>query len=157
MDIKPIFEEKFKKVGESSLNSNPKHFKIGYKTYRNIDPKMIIELLCNCSKKKLLNLQHEMEKIKNSDTMYFSDIIELETKNDINIFQIKGEYWTIGNLISRYCYIEFPDIKFICSAIIHPSIETALIKINHTESPKIIISAIKKIIKDIEKLHSAFK
>lgn len=157
LDIKPIIDEnKFNKSGESSLNSNPQHFKIEFTTHRNINPKTIMPECCKLIIKTIESLHKELSNIKESDIVYFSDLIELETKGDVKLFHFKHEYWTIANIISKYCYMAFKDIQFVCSSIIHPSIEESIVKIRHPESIKILLTALKNIISDINIVKQAF-
>ena len=157
LDVIPYEESKFEKKGESSLNSNPSHFKIGFTTHRNIDPENVIHLCCNGIIERLTVIQKEISNVKSEETIYFSDLLELEIKNNIKIYHFKGEFWTIANIIARYCYLEFPAIKFVCANIIHPSNEESIVKIIHPNSLNILTAAIKNIISDINILKKNFK
>ena len=156
MDVKPLDETKFNKSGNSSLVSNPKHFKLSYKTHRNIKPKNVMILCCEHITKRMNTILQELNKMNNKILVYFSDLIELETKDQIKLYHFKNEYWSIANIISRYCYINYTDIKFVCSCIIHPSIEESIVKINHPESNDMMINSVKKIIADVELLKKTF-
>lgn len=156
MDVEPLEENKFKRVGESSLVSNPTHFKLILTSHRNLDLRKIMPLCCANIIKKLEDIKTELTKIDEKEKIYLSDMIELETKGDIKLFNLKGEYWTISNIIAKYCYIIFNDIQFVCSAILHPSIETSVVKIKHPESVKIMIDAIKLIIADVGSIKKSF-
>jgi DNA-directed RNA polymerase subunit L len=156
LDVVPFDESKFGKEGKSSLNSDPQHFRISYKTHRNIEPKKIMLMCCDAITKSFSIILKELSNIKNSDNVYFSDLLDLESKGDMKLFHFKNEYWTIANIIARYCYIEFKDIKFVCSCIIHPSIEESIVKIKHTEPVKIISAAIKQILADTATVKKSF-
>jgi DNA-directed RNA polymerase subunit L len=156
LDVVPLEENKFSRTGVSSLVSNPLHFRFGLTTHRNKDIKKIMPTCCTLIIKTMEKIKVELSKIKESDTIYFSDIIELETKGDVKLFYLKGEYWTIANIISKYCYLTFKDIQFVCSAIMHPSSEVSIVKIKHDESVKLILSAIELIIADIETINKSF-
>lgn len=156
LDVKPFEESKYERQGKSSLNSDPAHFKISYKTHRNIEPKKVMNLCCDAITNRLTTIQKDLANIKSDATVHFSDLVELETKGDVKLFHLKGEYWTIANIIARYCYLEFKDIKFVCASIIHPSTEESIIKIRHNESLKIINSAINHILSDIAIVKRAF-
>lgn len=156
LDVIPLDEQKFNRTGHSSLISDPQHFKLSYKTHRNIEPKTIMHMCCNQLINRLQNILKEFNSIKDDSTSYFSDLLEVELKEDVKLYHFKNEYWTIGNIIARYGYLEFKDVKFICSCIIHPSIEESIVKIIHGESTKILKSAIKKILDDLEILKKAF-
>ena len=157
LDVKPITDEnKFNKRGESSLNSNPQHFKIEFTTHRNINSKTIMPECCKLIIKVIESIHKEISNIKETDIVYFSDLIELETKGDVKLFHLKGEYWTIANIISKYCYMASKDIPFVCSSIIHPSIEESIVKIRHTDSIKILLTALKDIISDMTVIQKSF-
>ena len=156
MDVEPIEENKYEKTGISSLVSNPAHFKFGYKTHRNIEPKKIMNLCCVALIDRFNNIVKELDNIKQDTITHFSDLIELETRGDMKLYHFKNEYWTIANIIARYCYLEFTDIKYVCACILHPSIEESIVKIKHDESVKIIKNAIKNILVDINILKDAF-
>jgi DNA-directed RNA polymerase subunit L len=157
LDVVPYEESKFENTGQSSLNSTPRQFKIGFTTYGNIEPKKVINLCCDCITNRLQNIQKELQKIKNETNIYFSESLELEIRNNVKIYHFKGEFWTISNIIARYCYIEFPEINFVCSNIIHPSKEESIVKIIHDNSINIINSAIVRILNDVSILKNKFK
>jgi DNA-directed RNA polymerase subunit L len=155
-DVNPFEESKYEKKGESSLNSTPTYFKISYATHRNIEPKKIMILCCDGITERLSKIQEELSCIKINTLVYFSDLVNLETKGDVKLYHFKGEYWTIANIISRYCFLEFKEIKFVCACITHPSTEESIVKIIHPESNKILISAINHILADINIVKKAF-
>lgn len=156
LDTIPFDESKFGKSGESSLNSDPRYFKISYTTHRNIEPKKIMIMCCDAITETFNRIQKELSNVKNSDKVYFSELLEVESKDDMKLFHFKNEYWTIANIISRYCYLEFKEIKFVCACITHPSIEESIVKIKHTEPVKIMSSAIKQILIDIAIVRKSF-
>lgn len=156
LDVEPLNESKFNKTGHSSLTSTPKHFKMELTTHRNIDIKKIMPLCCDEIRKKIIKIQTEISNIKNTDSLYFSNIIELETIGEFKLFHLKNEYWTISNIISRYCYNAFNDIPFVCSSVSHPSFEESIVKIKHSEPVTILLEALKNIITDISVIHKAF-
>jgi DNA-directed RNA polymerase subunit L len=157
LDVKPLVENKYSKTGQSSLNSNPQHFRIGITTHRNMTVKRVMPMCCNLIIRTIAAIKADIGKIKESDAVYFSDLIELETKGDVKFFHFKGEYWTIANIISRYCYLTFKDIQFVCSSIIHPSTEESIVKIRHNSSIKVLTSALNSIISDITIIKKSFQ
>lgn len=157
LDVVPFEESIYKKKGESSLNSIPTHFKISITTYGNIKINSIIDLCCDKITDRLNNIYKELSNINSKDLMFFSSLVDLKSYNDMKIFTFKGEFWTIANIISRYCYMELSSIKFVCACINHPSIEESIIKIVHPDSNKLILTAIKNILSDVEILKKSFK
>jgi DNA-directed RNA polymerase subunit L len=115
-----------------------------------------MNLCCDGIIERLSLIQKELSNITNDTMVHFSDLVDLESKGDVKLFHFKGEYWTIANIIARYCYLEFKEIKFVCACIIHPSTEESIVKIRHNESVKILITAIKHILADIAIVQKAF-
>ena len=113
-------------------------------------------LCCDGIIDRLSSIQKELSQIKNDTTVHFSNLINLETKGNMKLYHFKDEYWTIANIIARYCFLEFKEIKFVCSCIAHPSTEESIVKIIHPESAKILTSAIKNILADVTVLKKAF-
>jgi DNA-directed RNA polymerase subunit L len=147
LDVEPASYSKYVKKGKSSLNSTPTQFRISATTHSNMDVKRFITECCESIINKFSNINKELDEVKD-DEVYFSPSIIIETKEDIKIFHFIGEYWTISNIMSRYCYLIDDDIPFVCSSISHPSIEESMVKIKHPQPKKILMSAIKKIIAD---------
>lgn len=156
LDIEPVTETKHETKGVSSLDSNPKHFKITCTTHRNIDPKKIMKICCDKITERLTQLLNELEMINNETTVHFSELLNVETKGDVKLFHLIGEYWTISNVISRYCYLLNSEIQFVCSSIVHPSIEESIVKITHPQAVKIMKDSVKKIITDVSLVKKAF-
>jgi DNA-directed RNA polymerase subunit L len=156
LDVVPLTEGKYETKGESSLNSEPAHFRIGYKTHRNIKPKNVMTKCCGELIRRFKAIQQELLLIKPSENVHFSDLIELETKGDVKLFHFKNEYWTVSNVISKYCFMAFKDIQFVCSSIVHPATEESVVKIRHTEPIKILQTAIKNILTDLNTVYKLF-
>jgi len=156
LDMEPPTTNKFASQGKSSLVSNPEHFKISFTTHRNLNIKKIMGICCDTILSRLNIILKELTSLEGNTNVYFSEIITIETKGNIKLFHFIGEYWTISNLLSRYCYIVYPDIQFVCSCIVHPSVEESIVKIIHPQSIKILSDAIKKIISDVNTIKIAF-
>lgn len=158
MDVDPIIETDNDTTGISSMMSNPTHFKISYSTYRNIDKPLSIVVKCCDNLINRFNLIYdEMKKIKNTDVSYFSDLITLKSVENLKKIHITGEYWTVINLIVRYCYIlTNGNIKFVTSALVHPEREIGVINITHFEFSTLIQNSIKKVIGELNIIRKAF-
>jgi hypothetical protein len=156
LDVKPITQNKYSTDGTSSLTSEPSHFSIGLTNHRNLSVKKTMVTCCDKIIQRLNAIEKELSIVDESTQVYFSDLVNIETKGDIKIFHFIGEYWTISNIISKYCYLIIKEIKFVCSGIIHPSTEESMVKIIHPNSIKIIGDAIKKIITDVSSIRSNF-
>ena len=158
LDADPIVETRIGKTGVSSMLSNPKHFFISYSTHRNIEnPLKFMVLCCVTLITRLENILKDMKNITNSDTEYFSKLLTLETTGDLKKVHIKGEYWTIINMICRYCYIlTDSNIKFVSASHIHPEKEVGVVNIRHPEFSTLIQNSIKKIISELIIIKAAF-
>jgi DNA-directed RNA polymerase subunit L len=156
LDVKPLEETKTSTKGESSLNSAPSHFRIGYKTHRNINPKDIMINLCNEFIGRLDTILKDLNNITKNAESDLSDNLEIIIKDEIRIFYLNNEYWTMANLISKYCYLEDENIDFVCPGIVHPSSEVSFVKIKHQQPKKIFGNAIKKIILDLNIIKNTF-
>lgn len=157
LDMDPIVETKLGKTGKSSLVSNPTHFSIKYTTHRNIQhPLKIMVTCCDTLIKRLDAIYNDMLNIRDTDITYFSNLLTLETSGNIHKIQIRDEYWTIINLICRYCYILASDIKFVSPSLIHPEKHIGVINITHPEFSTLIQKSIKKIIVEFEIIKQAF-
>lgn len=159
LDAKPIIETREGLDGISSMKSNPVHFYIGYSTHRNIsEPKKLMSLCCDTLLNRLEKILDDLKNIQNKSDQYFSSLLELESNGALKTLKIKGEYYTLVNLISRFCFIlTNGNIKFVTPAIIHPDKEVGLIKIIHPEFCTLIQNAVKKIISELKDVKKAFQ
>lgn len=156
MDAKPLNLTRYDRTGESSMVSKPSHFFISITTHRNASTKKIMKKCINGIISDIQQYQKDFANIKKNDITYFSDILELEVKGAIYIYHFKGQYWTMANLISKYCYLEDETIPFVCSSIIHPSCEESLLKIKHIDSLAVINNAFKKMLSEFEYINKQF-
>ncbi len=156
MDVKPLNVTRYNRVGESSMVSKPTHFFISITTHRNASTKKIMKQCITGVIADMREYQKDFGNIKKGDITYFSEILELEVTGNIHIYHFKGQYWTMANLLSKYCYLEDESIPFVCSSIIHPSREESLLKIKHTDSVSVINNAFKKALADFEYINKQF-
>jgi DNA-directed RNA polymerase subunit L len=156
LDSKPLEKTKFKRSGESSLNSNPNKFLFKITNHRNIKPKKILNICFDDIINRLDLIRTDIKNIKESDINYISDLTKLETVGNFKLLYLIKEYWTIANIISRYCYLQDKDIDFVCSSIIHPTTEISIIKIKHKNYLKVLTNSIDNIIKDIKTIKAHF-
>jgi len=86
---------------------------------------------------------NDMKNISDDQNIYLSSLLELETNGKIKTIKIMGEYWTLANLISRYCFIVTEEnIKFVAPSIIHPDKRIGVVRIIHSNFSKVIQDAI---------------
>lgn len=158
LDVDPIILTRSGQTGVSSMLSMPEHFKISYTTHRNIDkPLKLMHKCIDTLVDRLLLINKDMKNISNKDISYYSDLLLLETAGNLKKLQIIGEYWTVINLICRYCYIlTKTNIQFVAPSLIHPEKEIGVISITHPEFSSLIQDSIKKIISELHIIHDAF-
>lgn len=158
LDVQPLQEYKGGASGQSSLVSNPTRFYLSYTTHRNISkPLVVMSKCCDTLIDRLDAILQDVKNISNKDTQYFSTLLELETDNTIKRLKIKGEYWTLINLICRYCYnLTKGNIKLVSPSLIHPDKEIGVINIVHPEFSDLIQDAIDDIIDDLKKIKKDF-
>lgn len=158
LGVTPVVETQMGQTGTSSLLTNPTQFTIAYSTHRNIQhPLQLMVVCCDTLITRLNAIYDDMCNIQNSDTTYFSNLLTLETTGNLHKIQIRNEYWTLINLICRYCYIlTDTNIKFISPSLIHPEKHIGVISITHTEFSTLIQKSIKKIISELNIVKVAF-
>lgn len=158
LNVNPVVETRLGQTGTSSLLTNPTHFCIQYTTHRNIqNPLYLMVVCCETLITRLNAIYTDMCNIKNSDITYFSHLLTLETTGNLHKIQIRNEYWTIINLICRYCYIlTETNIKFISPSLIHPEKHIGVISITHPEFSTLIQESIKKIVSELQIVKLAF-
>ncbi len=159
IDIDPIVETREGLEGVSSMKSNPTHFYISYSTHKNIsEPKKLLVSCCNILIDRLEKIYDDLKNINNKSTQYFSSLLELESNGGLKVLKIKGEYYTLVNLIARYCFVlTNGNIKFVTPALIHPDKEVGVVKIIHPEFCTLIQNSIKKIISELKDLRKNFQ
>lgn len=159
LDVDPIVDTRLGQDGVSSMRSNPKHFYLSYTTHRNFNNAALIMVkCCDALNNRLDNILTEMEKITNSTTEYDSKLIKVESSGaSMKKIHFKHEYWTIVNLIARYCFILTKgDIPYVSAALIHPEKETGIVNISHPEFATLIKNSIKKIITEFKTIKKSF-
>lgn len=138
----------------SSLVSKPTAFKIGYTTSRNISANKPIMLCCDTLISRLEAVAVGLTTNDSSNIQH----VEIEPQpNGIVHVHINNEYWTIANLISKYCFMQDENIPFVSPGIVHPSTNKAYVKIKHDDWKNIMSAAIKQAIRDLETIKKAFK
>ena len=102
---------------------------------------------------KIMNASNDLyiinnKLIKDSNILDIDGSIPEEISNIYEI-HINNEYHTIGNLITKYVFLQEPNIELINYKLIHPLTHKIVITIKHSEYKKIINDAIEQIIKDL--------
>lgn len=137
---------------QSSLTSQPSKFKLGYTTSRNISAKKPIIMCC-------INLIDRLESILKelvTDNPHGFHVEIEDHPDNLHHIYIDNEYWTMANLLSKYCYLMDNQIPFVAPAIVHPSTNKAYVKIKHNDWKNILIAAIKEAVEDLTIVKKAF-
>jgi hypothetical protein len=72
-------------------------------------------------------------------------------------YEFFNETRTLTEIICRYSYLVYPDIKLICAGDDHPEDKSSLIYINHADHNNLLISGTQNAIKIVEKIIKLFK
>lgn len=156
LDIEPFNEEK--NTGMTSLLASPRHFRLGFKTKGNINVKKVMHMCCDELLSRLNKMKISVNEFieSKSDKIYYGNDLRMEKEESIFVFKFPNEYVTLPSLIARNCYILNPEILFVTDAYKHPAMNEGHIKIDHNNPGKIILDAIAKSQKDLQKIKSAF-
>ncbi len=169
LDVVPMDEETDVVVGSSGghksiLANMPTVFKLGYTTHRNVDDIMYpIHACCDSLIDRLNRVLvgfyeiQQMEK-KGPVSQYFTETLDMESEFNgaQKVFYIKGEQWTMANLLYAYCFME-KSLSFATPAIEHPDKEIAIFKIVDDNYINVIVNATEKMIADLWTVRAAFK
>jgi DNA-directed RNA polymerase subunit L len=99
--------------------------------------------------------------IKNTNiTLEVDNNIEeniLDNINNLYEIYIKNECHTVGNLLTKYIFLQLPTIEHIQYRLHHPLTRKLIISIKHSNYKKIFNDAINSILKDLDIFKSSFK
>ena len=158
LDINPY--DNFNKLGDKSINSNPKNFEISYITKANINPKKVMIKCCNTLIDRLdnfYNLIKNYVKMIGENNFYGDEKLEVIRNEDYYIYKCLNEYLTIGNLISQKIFLLDETILYTAATVERLDTEKMIIKIKHTEPDKILQDAINSCIKDLKDVKKNFE
>jgi len=153
LDQKFLYNEKdgsLNKNGVSSLNFNPSHFKIGYRTYGTMGPFNIIFAAIDIIIETISGILKELILIKKIP--YYGTKINLSKNINIYILEIEDGEQGIINIISKYCYLLDKTISIVTPSIDHPSKKKGIIKIKHPNAKNLLIKSIEIIIAEFQSL-----
>ena len=161
-----------------SLQNTLKDFSLEFINNSNISIKNLINLLHETLYIRLKKIQdyindYDIEKNSDDINKINNDIYIIKNNNilDTNLIDtslsdvhfnnlyeihIKNECHTIGNLITKYVYLQLPSIELINYRLHHPLSRRLIITIKHSDYKKIINESINGIIKDLNKFKSSF-
>jgi len=152
------YDNKFLKQYHSA-EMTPREFFLAITTNGNIDPKQMMILACLNIKDRLIKLQEAIQiqdKItKNNDTTEgFVTILKDNIKTQIII---RGEDYTISQLLKNTIFELDPNIGLINSPLEHPLNRTIILCIMHPQPIVIILDAIQKCLKNFDTIQKYFE
>ncbi len=140
----------------SSLETHPTIYRLGFTlNHVSMKPETIVKLACNELLRRFTQVKKEIQE-SDGEVPYYSPINILEiTQPHLTHYKIFNESWTMGNFLAWYGYNIDVSIDFIAAANEHALIHTIIIKIQHQDHQKVLMSAIDNIITDLKVVHDA--
>ena len=155
-----------------SLNNDVKDYRLELINNSNISIKNLINLIYETLYIRLKKIQEYINDYnieKNADDIHkINDDIYIIQNNNVkdtnvldnnikvdksfdNLYEIhiKDECHTVGNLLTKYIFLQLPSIEYINYRLHHPLTRKLIITIKHSNYKKIINDAIESIIKDL--------
>lgn len=86
--------------------------------------------------------------VKDTDLLD-NNMLHINNFDNLYEIHIKNECHTIGNLLTKYIYLQLPSIEYINYKLHHPLTRKLIITIKYSNYKKIINDAIDSIIKDL--------
>lgn len=157
LDMEPY--DIFTRTGTRSTEYDPKEFRITYTTTGNINPITVMQLLNDYLSDKLTKMKNKIiefantEKKETDKQYYYTDGLEVEINNNMRIYKFVNEYITLPNMIAQRCYLIDPNITLCIPTIDRYDNEIGIIRINHPDPNKVMISAIDECMKDIDTIY----
>lgn len=152
---KPNNDDLFLKEYHSS-EIKSKDFYLAFATYGNIDSKVMIMMACDNIVERLLKLSKAINDYSNgilNDDLSFLTIITDNVKTTIII---RGEDYTIGELMKKTIYELDSNISLINSPLEHPLNRTITLNIIHQQPIKISLDAINHCVKIFNNIKTQF-
>lgn len=162
------FDDKFLKEYQSTEMS-AKNFFLSFMTNGNIDPKKMMQLACENINERLINIKEsilekmkekerekEREREREKEREKTEGLVTILQDNIKTIIIIRGEDYTIGQLIKLTMFELDPRIGLINNPLEHPLNRTIMLNIKHPEPIKITIDAIDECVKNFEKIKKYF-
>ncbi len=107
------------------------------------------------------NKGNEVYIIRNTNIVDLHSINNFESsleEKDMAVWEIhiNNEYHTLGNIITKYVYLEDPSIELINYKLAHILKHKIIVTIKHSDYKKIIDNALNSFLKDLETWESSF-
>lgn len=156
---KPLdVDEYVRGKGESSFENSPKEYLITFQTPSNIDIKWLLMAVCESIIKRLRIYLKDIESVKwRPDIIHTSDYLDIREADGIAHLKLKGETYTVSNLIRTFIYEKQSDIPLVNFGVPHPSEMDSVININSQNPKNTFMGAEERIIELFEKLSGQFE
>ena len=119
-------------------------------------PSYVICSACEVLTHRLTNIKEEIVE-SDGDIPHYSDLLEITKYGQLTEYKFINESWTIGQLLRHYIYKICPEITHVTTSNEHAYIHTIIINIIHSQSQKILMTAIDIIISDLKIVSKAFE
>lgn len=148
LDVKPY--DQFTGDGEKSLVKLARSFRIGYETRRTKDDKLWpLQQACNLIMESAENIKKSLE--EDGDRVLITSSLKTYT------YTIFGEYFTIVDLLRDFIYEELNGSVVVISTNKSFEEDTAIIRIQHPDHKKLVISACAAIKKTFAEIYEYVK
>lgn len=137
----------------SSLESEPTMYRLGISYQKYIEPSRIIKQAANVLIGKTISIA---ETIEITDGNIYTSDTEITYTKEFGTFKIYNETYTIGHLLARYCMFVDSSIPNVSCVKPHTSDNFIVIKIYHSNSRSVMLSAIELVQKDLKTVSDSF-
>jgi hypothetical protein len=151
--------DQFTHKGKRSIEYDPTDFQISFKTCANITPKHVMKKLVDTIMIKLNRAKAfviEYTKSEDPNAYFYTEGFEVKVNDEIKSYRFRGEYITLSNMLAHRCYALDPTILFCAPAVERLDSELAIVRLNHADANKLLITAIDDCITDVKTLADAF-
>lgn len=147
----------YARTGKSSTCYVPKDFKIKVITKSNCPPKQLMIKACETLMKRIAAMQQLVKAYKAANTPEFSvEFLEVIPKSNCFEFHFKNEYITTVSILAYKCFQIDETIPYVAHAIVNPSIDIGILKINHNDYINVLLKACDESLKDLIAVRKAF-
>ena len=153
------YDDKFLK-GYQSTEMTCRNFFLSITNYGNIESKKMIRMACENIMERLAKLKDavvEYEKQSDDNAKKTEGFVTILKDNIKTIIIVRGEDYTIGQLVKIAMFELDPSIGLINTPSEHPLNRTILFNIKHPQPIEILLDAIVECIKNFDKIQKYFK
>lgn len=146
----------YSKTGKRSSEVDPVNFTLSFTTPTNVSAKYTINMLADVLRKKFSKAKKMLKTYQESkEDNYFSEYLEVSIDDDKIQYKFPGEYVVLAYCLAYYAYQLDPSIAFCSPAIDRYDNEIAYVRMLHSDSTALLMTACDKILEDITVLHKS--